>query len=77
MESQTEIPREQIDETVPHSGTLADVPFRHVSPDTHFTPTFITQLLGQLLPDPEQKASSALSAYRELYARIRVCDRTL
>jgi hypothetical protein len=63
------------DEALPHSGTLSDVPFRHAAPDRYFTPSFLTQLLGQLLPDPERKRSGALSAYRKLYARIRICDR--
>ena len=68
---------EQIEDALPHSGTVSDVPIRHAQSDFNFTPTFITQLLGQLLPDPERKRSGALSAYKELYARIRSCDRLL
>ena len=67
---------EQIEEALPHSGTVTDVPIRHAQPDFNFTPTFITQLLGQLLPDPEQRRG-ALSAYKKLYARILRCDRLL
>jgi hypothetical protein len=69
--------QEEIDETLVHCGTVNDVSFRHAQSDFNFTPTFITQLLGQLLPDPEQKGSGALAAYKELYARIRVFDRLL
>ena len=54
-----------------------DVPIRNAQSDFNFTPTFITQLLGQLMPDPEQKRSGALDAYRELYARIRNFDQIL
>ena len=68
---------EQIEDALPHSGTVSDVPIRNAQSDFNFTPTFITQLLGQLLPDPEQKRSGALSAYKELYARIRGYDRLL
>ena len=72
-----ENPRDQIEDALPHPGTVIDVPIRHAQSDFNFTPTFIAQLLGQLMPDPEQKRSSALSAYKELYARIRACDRLL
>ncbi|HXR95724.1 MAG TPA: hypothetical protein VN718_07595 [Rhizomicrobium sp.] len=67
----------QNEDALPHSGTVIDVPIRHAQSDFNFTPTFITQLLGQLLPDPERKRSGALSAYKELYQRIRACDRLL
>lgn len=70
-------PQEQLDDALAHSGTMNDAPFRHAQSDFNFTPTFITQLLGQLLPNPEKKDSGALSAYRKLYARIRLCDRQL
>lgn len=76
-EPDTQISQEDIDAAVAHSGTVNDVSFRHAQSDFNFTPTFSTQLLGQLLPDPEQQRSGALSAYKELYARIRVCDRLL
>jgi hypothetical protein len=69
--------REQVEETLPHSGTVIAVPIRHAQSDFNFTPTFLTQLLGQLMPDPERKSSGALSAYKELYARICGCDRLL
>ena len=60
-----------------HSGTVSDVPIRNEQSDFNFTPTFITQLLGQLLPNPEGKHSGALAAYKELYGRIRIFDRLL
>ena len=69
--------QEQTEEKLAHSGTVIDVPIRNAQSDFNFTPTFITQLLGQLLPDPEQKRSGALGAYKELYARIRIFDRFL
>ena len=72
-----DLSREPADHGLHHSGTMTDVPFRNAEPDRYFTPTFITQLLGQLLPDPEEKRSGALSAYKELYARINLCDRLL
>jgi len=71
----TEDSHEQVEDALPHSGTVIDVSKRHAQSDFNFTPTFITQLLGQLLPDPEQKGSGVLSAYKELYARIRAYDR--
>jgi hypothetical protein len=77
MDSGSDAAHEARDEALDHSGTAEDVPFRNAAPDTYFTPAFITQLLGQLLPDPERKASGAFSAYREFYARIRICDRLL
>lgn len=76
-EAEATIAPESEDDAVVQSGTVIDVPIGHVQSDFNFTPTFITQLLGQLLPDPEQKAANALSAYKELYARIRVFDRLL
>ena len=69
--------QEQTEEKLAHPGTAIDVPIRNAQSDFNFTPTFITQLLGQLLPDPEQKRSGALGAYKELYARIRIFDRFL
>jgi hypothetical protein len=74
---QHDLSPEPEDQGLHHSGTMTDVPFRNVEPDTYFTPAFITQLLGQLLPDPEEKRSGALSAYKDLYARIKLCDRLL
>ena len=76
-ESDARDPYDQAEETLAHFGTVSDVPIRNAQSDFNFTPTFITQLLGQLLPDPEQKRSGALSAYKELYARIRLFDRFL
>ena len=76
-ETDAGISEEQTEETLAHSGTVTDVPIRNAQSDFNFTPTFITQLLGQLLPDPEQKRSGALAAYKELYARIRIFDRFL
>lgn len=71
------VSQEQAEETLAHSGTVIDVPIRNAQSDFNFTPTFVTQLLGQLLPDPEQKRSGALAAYKELYVRIRLFDRFL
>jgi hypothetical protein len=76
-ESEAENLHEQSEEPLAHSGTVIDVPIRNEQSDFNFTPTFITQLLGQLMPDPEQKNSGALAAYKELYARIRGFDRLL
>lgn len=76
-EDEAETAQEKADDSLAHSGTVIDVPIRHAQSDFNFTPTFITQLLGQLLPNPEQKNSRALSAYQELYARIGVFDRRL
>ena len=77
MESDAEFSQEQSEEPLAHSGTVIDVPIRNEQSDFNFTPTFITQLLGQLMPDPEQKRSGALAAYKELYARVRGFDRLL
>ncbi|HEV7959388.1 MAG TPA: hypothetical protein VGP01_00035 [Rhizomicrobium sp.] len=76
-EPHDDLSREPMDQRLPHSGTMTDVPFRHAGEDVYLSPAFATQLLGQLLPDPEQKRSGALSAYKELYARITICDRLL
>lgn len=76
-EPETEIAQERDGDSLAHSGTVIDVPIRHAQSDFNFTPTFITQLLGQLLPNREQKDAGALSAYKELYARSRVFDRLL
>ncbi|HEX4117934.1 MAG TPA: hypothetical protein VHX99_03965 [Rhizomicrobium sp.] len=76
-ETDAQISQEETEQTLAHSGTVIDVPIRNAQSDFNFTPTFITQLLGQLLPNPERKGSGALSAYKELYARIRVFDRFL
>jgi len=76
-DASAENPHDQIEVAPSHSATVIDVPIRHAQSDFNFTPTFITQLLGQLMPDPERKPSGALSAYKELYARIRACDRLL
>jgi hypothetical protein len=76
-ESGPQLTHEQAEEPLAHSGTVIDVPIRNAQSDFNFTPTFITQLLGQLLPDPERKRSGALAAYKELYARIRIFDRFL
>lgn len=72
-----DLSQERADQGLHHSGTMTDVPIRHAEPDAYFTPAFITQLLGQLLPDPEEKRSGALGAYKELYACINLCDRLL
>jgi hypothetical protein len=76
-EQQDDLPPEPMDQRLHHSGTMTDVPFRHAEEDVYLSPAFATQLLGQLLPDPEQKRSGTLSAYKELYARINLCDRLL
>ncbi|HUO02705.1 MAG TPA: hypothetical protein VMU31_07995 [Rhizomicrobium sp.] len=76
-ESDAGILQDQGEETLAQSGTVIDVPIRNAQSDFNFTPTFITQLLGQLLPDPERKRLGALAAYKELYARIGVFDRLL
>ena len=76
-EPRDDLPPEPLDQGLHHSGTMTDVPFRHAGEDVYLSPAFATQLLGQLLPDPEQKRSGALSAYKELYARINLCDRLL
>ncbi len=54
----------------PHYGTQADVPFRH-APSPRLTAAFTAQLLGQILPDPERKASAA-AAYGEQAVRARL-----
>jgi hypothetical protein len=76
-ESEAEIAQDGEGDSLAQSGTVTDVPIGHGQSDFNFTPTFITQLLGQLLPDPERKDSNALSAYKELHARIRMFDRLL
>jgi hypothetical protein len=76
-DSEREISHDQSEEPLLHSGTVSDVPIRNEQSDFNFTPTFITQLLGQLLPNPEGKGSGALAAYKELYGRIRIFDRLL
>ena len=76
-EAEAEFAQEPGAEPLAHSGTVIDVPIRNAQSDFNFTPTFITQLLGQLMPDPEEKDSRALGAYKELYARLRAFDRLL
>jgi hypothetical protein len=75
MDSGADEAQDRGEEDLDHSGTELDVPFRDAQHDSYFTPTFITQLLGQLLPNPEKGRSGALAAYKELYARIRNYDR--
>jgi hypothetical protein len=76
MDADAESSQDQRENELPHSGTESHVPIRDVLPDSYFTPTFITQLLGQLMPDPERENSGALGAYKALYARIRNYDRS-
>ena len=67
-------PQEEPDTTLDHSGTDEPVPFRHAEPN----PLFVAQLLGQLLPNPEQsKSSGAIAAYKEIALRLKLYDRIL
>jgi hypothetical protein len=49
-----------------HSGTHCAVPFRDIAEveQPRLTAAFVAQLLGQVLPDPEQGKSQARTAYR-------------
>jgi hypothetical protein len=66
--------QDEADSTLDHSGTDDAVPFRHADPN----PFFVAQLLGQLLPSPEQtKSSGAIAAYKEIALRLKLYDRIL
>lgn len=60
-----------------HSGTIRDVPFRHGPGAPRLTAAFVAQLLGQAMPDTEQRPSGALAAYEEPRLSALLCDRRL
>lgn len=69
--------REQPQREPRHSETTAAVPSRYNADAPHLSALFVAQLLGQALPDPEQRPSSALAAYEDVPACVLICDQRL
>ena len=66
------------DQGLDHSGTEDAVPFRNMRTRSSLNPPFAAQLLGQVMPNPEQsKSLSAVCAYKEIARRLKLYDRIL
>ena len=59
------------------SGTDRAVPLRHGLEAPRLNAAFVAQLLGQMMPDREQRNSRALAVYEDMPAPARFCDRQL
>jgi hypothetical protein len=53
------------------------VPFQYSRQAPRLNASLVAQLLGQMMPDPEQRNSSVLAAYEEVPVAAILCDRRL
>jgi hypothetical protein len=59
------------------SGTDRTVPFQYGLEAPRLNAAFVAQMLGQMMPDYEQRGSGALAVYGDMPARASFCDRQL